>query len=212
MSRELYQQRAGAASRARSDRPLHGRSFLVFTGVAGGVTGVTPLICAPRTTVVDMTTYVGIDPGRHGAFAILDESGDLESVVDLPTVGAEPVAADVAALLTAIDDSSRLFVALEEPFVMTPRASLLTQGIGYGILLGVVGALGCRHVRIPPKQWKASCGIEMGGHLSQAEKKQLSLDRATELWPHSAHNWSRKKDDGRAEAAMIGLCGLRHDL
>jgi crossover junction endodeoxyribonuclease RuvC len=156
-----------------------------------------------------MTTYVGIDPGRYGAFAILDEGGGLESVVDLPTMGAEPVAADVAALLTAIDDPSRLFVALEEPFVMTPRASLLTQGIGYGILLGVVGGLGVRHVRVTPKRWKAAVGIEMGSHLSSSEKKQRSLDRATELWPQSAHNWSRKKDDGRAEAAMIGLAGLR---
>jgi hypothetical protein len=153
---------------------------------------------------MNTTFIVGFDPGRHGGLAVLDQWGDLESVVDLPTMGAEPIAGDVAALLEAVAPATQLIVALEEPFVMTPRASLLVQGIGYGILLGVVGAMGIRHHRIRPVDWKTIMGIEMGKHLSSAEKKQRSLDKATELWPLCAHNWARKKDDGRAEACLIG--------
>ena len=158
--------------------------------------------------------FVGIDPGTYGAFAILDRDGRLESVVDLPTYGPEPVAADVAALLEAVAPAGEVFVGLEEPFPAPAgaRGSIMNQGIGYGILLGVVGAGMYRHERIKPADWKRELGLPLSMKLSAAEKKRNSREHAARLWPEMAHRWEKASQDGRAEAALIGEAVRRRVL
>ena len=153
-----------------------------------------------------MRYFLGVDPGQAGALAVLTAAGDLESVVPLPYIGGEPMAADIAALLLAVASAEDLFVALEEPFAVRQNSSQssLTQGVGYGILLGVVGTLGLRHERIKPTDWKRELGLPMGKQYSRAEKKNHSRKRASQLWPTMAEHWARATQDGPAEAALIG--------
>ena len=149
---------------------------------------------------------VGIDPGASGALALLDDNGRLLSVVEMPAFGSEPNAADVAALLDAMGRPEDLFVALEEPFAnnMASSISQLNQGIGFGILLGVVGTMGYRHERIPPAKWKRELGLPMSRQLTAAQKKKNSREWASRLWPNQAHRWAKSTQDGLAEAALIG--------
>jgi len=149
---------------------------------------------------------VGIDPGQTGALALLDTDGTLVSVVGMPGFGAEPSAMDVAALLEAMGPVSELFVGLEEPFANNRGSAIsqLNQGIGYGILLGVVGSMGYRHERIKAASWKRELGLPMSRELTYAQKKRNSREWATRLWPDMAHLWAKTTQDGFAEAALIG--------
>ena len=45
--------------------------------------------------------------------------------------------------------------------------------------------------------------------LGLPSDKELSRRRAIETWPGSAGMFARKKDDGRAEAALLALWGQR---
>ena len=149
---------------------------------------------------------IGIDPGRTGGFAVLDAGGDLLDVVDLPTWGAETDPTELAALLEAVAPASELFVGVESPFPNNQASSVsqMRQGIGFGQILGVLGAMHIRHERLRPLDWKKTMSMPMGGGLKPAEKKEASRQRARALWPHKASEFERVKDDGRAEAALIG--------
>lgn len=149
---------------------------------------------------------IGVDPGQTGAISVLDRDGNLESVVDIPGFGPEPMAMDIAALFEAVGTPDEIIVALEEPFAvqLNSSQSSLTQGVGYGILLGVVGTMGLRHERIKPADWKRELGLPMGKKYTSAQKKTNSRIHAARLWPDHAHRWERASQDGRAESALIG--------
>ena len=152
-----------------------------------------------------MRFVVGVDPGRTGAVAVLDRDGDLEAVFPLDVFGTEPNAMEFAAQLEAIGPVSEVFVGIEEPFANNRASSVsqMNQGIGYGVLLGVIGAGGYRHERIKPVDWKRSLGLPMGKDLTTAQKKNNSREWASRLWPDSAHNWAKTSQDGLAEACLI---------
>ena len=62
-----------------------------------------------------------------------------------------------------------------------------------------VDALGVAVTLVTPAKWKAT--------LRVPADKSASRQRAAQLWPGLAGTFARVKDDGRAEAAMIGLYG-----
>ena len=113
---------------------------------------------------------------------------------------------DLAALLEAIGRPDELFLGIEMPFAVSAQASAsaLTQGIGVGVILGVVGTLGLRHERIKPADWKRGLGLPMGKGLTSTVKKRNSREHAARYWPDMAHRWEKASQDGRAEAALIG--------
>lgn len=173
------------------------------------------LVLAYSGRIMSTLKYViGVDPGQTGAISVLDRDGILESVVDMPGYGPEPMAMDVAALLEAVGTRDEIIVALEEPFAVQQNSSQasMTQGIGYGILLGVVGTMGLRHERIKPADWKRELGLPMGKKFTSAQKKTNSRVHAARLWPDMASHWEKASHDGRAESALIGECLRRRIL
>lgn len=155
--------------------------------------------------------FIGVDPGQQGAIAVLSDQSRIISVVDMPGWGNEPDASAVFGILDAVAPTPELMVAIEEPFA-NPRASAIsqmTQGIAYGMLLGVIGSMEVRHERIKPQEWKKALGLKMSATLTHAQKKDNSRKRASELWPAKAELFARKKDDGRAEACLIAECMRR---
>ena len=69
-------------------------------------------------------------------------------------------------------------------------------GRAAGAVEYVMVALGLRLVRVPPVTWKKRLGVKPG--------KDDSRLAAMRLWPAMADRFKRKKDDGRAEAGLIG--------
>jgi crossover junction endodeoxyribonuclease RuvC len=151
---------------------------------------------------------VGIDPGRTGALAAIDDRGRLLAVADMPLKwkGAQDhewlwMVGLYLRDFPAIADEPVVFV--EQPFAMPNQSSSSTgaQFAAYGAILGALGALGLEVHTVTPSAWKRAVGV--------TADKRSSLNLARQLWPSDADRWFRlAKHDGRAEAALIAVYGM----
>lgn len=147
-------------------------------------------------------TILGVDPGVDGALACLAENGDLVAVVDMPVIAVKGKRRVVPATLAAIvrDWSPRLAV-IEEVGARPGDGvtGMFNFGYGAGVLEGVCAALDIPVVFERPDAWKRAMKV--------TANKGSSRLMAQRLWPKHAANFLRVKDDGRAEAALIGFHG-----
>jgi hypothetical protein len=155
------------------------------------------------------TVYVGMDPGLTGAIVTL-EDGELQ-FFDTPTFKAgnrSRIAADgCARLLERIDlerGNNPLVVAIEKAGSFSPAGrkqgsvSMFGYGVGYGIWIGILEALKIPYTEVPPQTWKR---LLMAG---ERKEKDASRAVARRLWPDQTEEaLSRRKDHGRADAALI---------
>jgi crossover junction endodeoxyribonuclease RuvC len=153
---------------------------------------------------------VGIDPGAHGAVAVLNAAGQLLDVFDMPsTPEANGRTATNAPLLAGILASVHARVAFCEWVSARPtdaKASAFSFGRARGIIEGCAGGLGLPIVFLTPPTWKRAADIPPG-----VEHKDLARTRAIARWPAHAELFSRKKDVDRAESALIALAGLQRE-
>jgi crossover junction endodeoxyribonuclease RuvC len=142
--------------------------------------------------------YIGVDPGQSGAIAAvtareLTGRGRLVWVEDMP----DPLS---GALIAELLDGEEVDTAVVEQVSAMPRqgvSSTFKFGKNYGIVLGALGALRIPIVHVTPAVWKRTMGVKAD--------KDTARRMACDLWPASADLFARKKDDGRAEAALIAL-------
>lgn len=148
---------------------------------------------------------VGIDPGNSGAVALVSHLGVLEDAFDMPVVDK---AVSPALLFQALDDYyADVDLCVIERVASMPKqgvASTFKFGTAYGIAQGVVAGLGWRTVLVTPQTWKKA----MGCTADKERSRRLAIER----WPDRAHLFARKKDDGRAEAALMAEYGRLHVL
>jgi crossover junction endodeoxyribonuclease RuvC len=150
---------------------------------------------------------IGIDPGAHGAIAVLDESGQVLWIEDTPsTTEANGRTATNAPLLAPIIARSHARVAYCEFVGARPtdaKVAAFSFGRARGVIEGVCGALSIPIVFIAPASWKRVADIPPG-----VENKDLARTRAIAKWPAHAEMFARKKDVDKAEACLIGWAGL----
>jgi crossover junction endodeoxyribonuclease RuvC len=151
---------------------------------------------------------LGIDPGAHGAIAVLDEAGDLLEVVDMPSLfEANGRSATNAPLLAKILSRAHARIAFCEFVGARPtdaKVAAFAFGRARGVIEGCAGALGLPIVFLTPPTWKRVADIPPG-----AEHKDLARSRAIARWPARADLFARKCDADRGEAALIGWAGLQ---
>ncbi len=151
---------------------------------------------------------IGIDPGLSGALALLNAEG--LTVFDVPAVkarrgrGREVLWPEVARWVDNVASESHINHAVIEAVGAMPK-----QGVSSMFKFGYV--CGGLHVAmamsfipvtfVTPAQWKRDMGLPKGKDAARA--------RAMELFPRHSGLFVRKKDDGRAEAALIALWGRR---
>lgn len=146
---------------------------------------------------------MAVDPGSTGAIAVLDTDDMSVIIIDMPTTkikrGPRTVnQVDAVALSNALrPHADAEFAAVERVASMRGQGvvSVFSFGRAAGVVEGVLAALGIPFSLIPPQTWTKSMRL-FGG-------KDGSRSRAQELFPDQAHLFSRKKDDGRADAALI---------
>lgn len=151
---------------------------------------------------------IGIDPGLSGAIGVVDPEGRLFAVWDTPTitvdVGGKPRRRidllALANLLLPFRDA-RVFIEHVGPSPRDSKAGTFAFGRAFGQIEGICAGFEPR--LITPVVWKRAMGVP-------GSDKNLSRAKAAELFPDDAHRFARVKDDGRAEAALLALYGLRH--
>jgi len=168
-----------------------------------------------------MNAYVGIDPGMSGAIALWAPDESELQVIDMPVheidgknrIDLYRLANELRAM-DAICPVVRATV--ERVNAMPPivglgrkvRSAGTASSFAFGFAAGAaqmgVAAMGWHVVLVVPQVWKKAYGLRGG-----VENKDASRQRASEVFPKHAHLWARKKDNGRAEAALLAHYGSK---
>jgi crossover junction endodeoxyribonuclease RuvC len=138
----------------------------------------------------------GIDPGKTGAIAMYYPCGKL-FIEDMPALGKEINGAAIANLFHEFRPK-HVYMETQNSHLMG-RQSAFNFGQGVGVLKGVMAALTIPFTGVTPTTWKKHYGL--------GRDKDAARAAATRLFPVEAELFKRKKDDGRAEAALIALWG-----
>jgi crossover junction endodeoxyribonuclease RuvC len=135
------------------------------------------------------------DPGASGADAFyFTDHPETVSVEDTPIADGRVDAATLARRLEIM----RPDLAIIERVGAMPGqgvSSMFNFGAAYGTVIGVVAALKIPVHFVTPAKWKK--------HFGLPADKEAARARALQLWPARAELFARKKDHGRAEAALI---------
>ena len=146
------------------------------------------------------TCIMGLDPGASGAVAFYyPEKAQLISAYDVPLVEKK---INAAALYDLIRQYGPDLAVVEIVHAMPKQgvSSCFNFGMSYGTALGVIGALKIPTVHVSPTKWKK--------YYCLSADKEESRALAISKWPASLH-FRRKKDNGRAEAALMALYGAQ---
>jgi hypothetical protein len=165
--------------------------------------------------------YLGVDGGALGAISAIDANGALVMVEDMPydevhdggknrkRISA-PRLADLLRPFYVLQ-GGQVSMVLEMPdyrpmVVRNKRtgqketlnlsgASMGHLGEAVGIVIGIAAAFRISFTGVSPHAWKRA--VQCPADKDDARK------RASELFPVWSHAFSRKKDDGRAESALL---------
>jgi crossover junction endodeoxyribonuclease RuvC len=152
----------------------------------------------------------GIDPGAHGAIALIDEDAGLIDCLDMPTTleanGRPATNAPLLAEILAKSHARICFVEFVGARPTDAKVAAFAFGRARGVIEGVCGALSIPITFITPPTWKRFAGVPPGETF-----KQVAPAKAIALWPHHAEKFKRKSDCDRAEACWIALCGLARE-
>jgi len=148
----------------------------------------------------------GIDPGINGALAAFHYEEGVIEIFDMPIMEVRGKKSISPQLVKGILSEHHGPVCIERVGAMPGQgvSSMFNFGKGYGILLGVAAALEMPTQEIQPNTWMRALKVPQGkdGHRA----------RACELLPAYAQQFARKRDDGRADAALLAFYGVTHDL
>lgn len=146
---------------------------------------------------------LGVDPGLGGALALVDDELGLTVIQDMPVVQVGKTRVVSEGMLREVIRDLNPNHALVERVHAMPKQGVVSSfnfGMGYGLVRGVLAGLGVPVALITPMQWKRA--MHMGADKSEARVI------AARLFPLNAKDFSRVRDDGRAEAALLALYGL----
>ena len=151
---------------------------------------------------------IGIDVGLNGAIAMM-RGETLTGIFDMPTVtldrnGKAKRQISIPELIQILNDFQPEEAYIEKVFAMAGQGvtSVFSFGRSLGAIEGVIAARSIKATLITPQTWQKAMGVTGGKDGARA--------RAMELFPHNVDYFKRKKDDGRADAALIAAWGLRH--
>ena len=148
----------------------------------------------------------GIDPGLTGAVVILDPKTNTIDIIDMPTVevirnGKKKQELAPALLAAQLAGRNVKKAFLERVGAMPGQgvSSVFSFGRSVGIVEGVLAAYDMPVTIVPPVTWQKAVGLRGG--------KDGARERAMQLFPAAAEQFKRKRDDGRADAALIAWYG-----
>ena len=155
-----------------------------------------------------MSRIIGIDCGLNGAIAVLDD-GKLVLVRDMPTltvdINKKSKRQVSPQLLAEIIGNFKPDQAIVERPAARPGQGVTAMfgfGRSLGVVEGVLAALNVPVTYVAPATWTKAMGKAAG--------KDASRQRAIELFPEMSEHFKRVKDDGRAEATLIAMWGIRN--
>lgn len=156
---------------------------------------------------------LGIDPGLSGGFAVLTETGVFVTGGNFPTHitrknGKPSTQLDGRALADVLKTTNATHAFVEVVSSRPRQAGQFQFGLNCGLIHGILHAHKIPFALVAPATWKSSFSIKREHEESKSKVKSETRALAAKLFPAHAHLFSRVKDDGVAEAALIALHGL----
>lgn len=142
----------------------------------------------------------GVDCGAGGAFALVNDQGELLQVRDMPTTEIKGKRRVVAAGVREIMlEWQPRIVCVERAIAIKAQSAFHSMQFGHacGVVEGVITGMGTPVSLVYPITWKRAMGVG-----SQKGANRLVAQRH---WPDKWRLFERVKDDGRAEAALIAM-------
>jgi crossover junction endodeoxyribonuclease RuvC len=150
-----------------------------------------------------MTIILAIDPGITGALAFYEvERGNVE-VFDMPLLDGD---VNPHALKYMILNNMPDFAVIEKVHPMPKEgvSGVWRFSAAYTTARVVVMLLNIHCVLVSPAMWKNRMNLKGG-----KEGKEQARNQAILTFPDSAAQLNRKKDHGRAEAALLAVYASR---
>jgi crossover junction endodeoxyribonuclease RuvC len=153
---------------------------------------------------------VAIDPGNEGALLLLSGAGEPLEFADMPCIadgvkGRRTVNPILLASIIRKWAPRAAYVELIGPRPTDAKVAAFSFGRCRGAIEGVCGALGVPVTMLAVPSWRRAVGLPAGA------SKEMARGEAVRRWPDKAAWFARVRDDGRAEAALIGWAGLRRE-
>ena len=154
-----------------------------------------------------MPRYLVIDPGLSGALAIVETINGLPLLVDtidMPSIGTGAKArVDVIAAAKWIGKHapSAAYVERAQAFPGQGASSGFSYGRAVGALEAVVALCAIPMILVEASVWKRQLRLP-------GKDKEAARQRALQLFPSQHALFARKRDHGRAEAALITVASL----
>lgn len=157
------------------------------------------------------------DPGLTGAWAVFDAATHaVIRVDDMPVLRDHNIA-----FIDGDAWRSELFkvaagchvIAVVERVMPQPKNGAITmfsQGLTMGSVVQAVRMNRYSMELVAPITWKKALGLTFSKETTHVERKRASLHKARMLFPQAP--LERQKDNGRAEALLIGYWYLQHRL
>lgn len=153
---------------------------------------------SPATIVppAGVQCILGVDPGLSGAIAFLFREAQRVTVEDVPAVDKRIDAANLAARIVQMKPD---LAVIEDVGAMPGQglSSTFRFGVAAGCVYGVIASLSVPIILVTPGKWKR--------HFRLSADKEEARALALRRFPDACKSLARKKDHGRAEAALIAL-------
>lgn len=131
-----------------------------------------------------MNEYVGVDPGKTGGIARLDEAGAILSLDKMPESEA-----DLLAILRGnLEVDGRTFALLESVHAMPGQGvtSMFSFGENFGLCKGCLSGAGVPWELVRPVEWQRGLGIPKVKGEGREDRKRRLKAHAKRLWPDDA--------------------------
>ena len=153
-----------------------------------------------------MKAYIGIDPGKKGAYAIIKtENGEIKSI-DSHLWDDELFINAMRGCVSSL--GSECVICVVESVHSLPNEGVKSSfsfGKSCGYIEGVLRALMIPYQLVPPKTWKKEWSL--------TNDKNLSVETCKKLYPNislKATDRCRTDSDGLAEALLMATYAKRH--
>src|SRR5713226_4155630 len=162
----------------------------------------------------------GVDPGLDGALAFLDTATTrIIAMISMPTLtlrkgkGSKREISSRTLVVelerAQLGSVAHVFLEKVSSSPQMGNASAFKFGRGYGIIEGVTAVLGWPVEDVSPNKWKKALAVPAGKDDARARACQL-MQLDAEQWTPRRGIMNAAQASGRAEAALIGLYGLRN--
>ena len=158
--------------------------------------------------------FLGIDPGKQGAFVIIDQSSNILEKIPTPLLGKDY---DKKTIRDILCSREFMGVGLENVGIIfgVSKSAVASLSHCVGLFEGMLMGLGIRHKMVRPKEWQKECwlGVEKqykpGTKRKTVDTKATSILAAINKWPDedfkitNKGGRSKNYNDGLIDAALI---------